>query len=50
MAPKIQVFNDYIEKVIPEIKESAEKFEDSMVEWEPLNELFIRIVKQDKRT
>lgn len=50
MAPKIQVFHDYIEKVIPEIKESAEKFEDSMVEWEPLNELFIRIVKQDKRT
>ena len=50
MAPKIQVFNDYIEKVMPEIKESAEKFENSAKEWDSLNELFIRIVKPDERT
>ena len=29
MAPKVQIFNDYIEKVMPDIKEAAEKIEET---------------------
>lgn len=28
MAPKVQIFNDYIEKVMPDIKEATEKIEE----------------------
>ena len=44
MAPKIQVFNDYIEKVMPEIKEAAEKIEETEKDWKFLNKLFLRFV------
>lgn len=29
MASKVQIFNDYIEKVMPEIKEATEKLEET---------------------
>lgn len=43
MAPKIQVFNDYIEREMPAIKEMAENIIDQKVDWKLLNELFLRI-------
>lgn len=43
MAPKIQVFNDYIEREMPAIKEMAENIIDRKVDWKLLNELFLRI-------
>lgn len=45
MAPKIQVFNHYIERIMPGIKDIAEGMEEKKVEWEPLNELFLCIVR-----
>ena len=45
MAPKIQIFNDYIEREIPVIKEMAEGIEEKKVDWLPLNELFLHIVR-----
>ena len=45
MAPRIQVFNDYIEREMPEIKEMAEGIEEKKVDWLFLNELFLRIVR-----
>lgn len=44
MAPKIQILNDYIERVMPEIKSIAERVEDTSPDWAALNELFQRIV------
>jgi len=44
MAPKIQILNDYIERVMPEIKSIAERVEDTSPDWVALNELFLRIV------
>lgn len=44
MAPKIQILNDYIERVMPEIKSIAERVEDTSPDWAALNELFLRIV------
>lgn len=44
-APRIQVFNDYIEKVMPEIKEIAAGIKDNQAEWDMLNELFVRVIK-----
>lgn len=45
MAPRIQVFNDYIERVMQEIEEMAEPMEEKKVEWLLLNDLFLRIVR-----
>lgn len=47
-APKIQIINDYIENVLPEIKSSAEHTEDTKAEWKPLNKLFLRMVRNAK--
>ena len=44
MAPKIQIMNDYIERVMPEIKSSAERIEDGTADWGILDDLFLRIV------
>lgn len=44
MAPKIQVMNDYIDRMMPEIKATAEKLGESATEWEGLNELFLKMV------
>lgn len=44
MAPKIQILNDYIERVMPEIKSIAERVEDTSPDWVALNELFLRLV------
>lgn len=44
MAPKVQIFNDYIEKVMPDIKEATEKIEETEKDWGPLNELFLQFV------
>ena len=46
MAPKVQVFNDYIEKVMPDIKEAAEKIEETEKDWDALNELFLQYVNK----
>lgn len=45
MAPRIQVFNDYIDKMLPKIKEAAENIDGSAVEWNALNELFLELIK-----
>lgn len=44
MAPKVQVFNDYIERVMPEIKEATEKLEETEKDWGVLNRLFLQFV------
>ena len=44
MAPKVQVFNDYIERVMPEIKDVTEKLEETEKDWGVLNGLFLRFV------
>lgn len=44
MAPKVQVLNDYIDKMLPEIKTAAEKIEGNVAEWDALNELFCEMV------
>lgn len=49
MAPRIQVFNDYIEKGLSEIKAMEESIADERVEWEPLNELFLKMVGEYER-
>lgn len=46
MAPKIQIFNDYIERTMPEIKGIATGIEDKRVEWDKLNEFFIRMIRK----
>lgn len=45
MAPRIQIFNDYIEREMPRIKVIAEGMEANEVHWLPLNELFLRVVR-----
>lgn len=44
MAPKVQVFNDYIERVMPEIKAATEKLEETEKDWGVLNELFLQFI------
>ena len=44
-APRIQVINEYIEVGLARIKVIAGEMEDHMSEWEPLNELFFRMVR-----
>lgn len=46
MAPKVQIFNDYIEKVMPDIKEAAEKIEETEKDWDALNGLFLQYVNK----
>lgn len=43
MAPRIQIMNDYIERVMPEIKEIAETMEDNVSDLAPINTLFLRM-------
>ena len=43
-APKIQIINDYVERELREIKVAAEEIEEQAVEWDDLNELFLRMV------
>ena len=45
MAPKRQIFNDYIERVMPKIEEIAESIENEQVERDMLNELFLHMIK-----
>lgn len=47
MAPRIQIMNDYIERVMPEIKGIAETIEDNISDWVPLNTLFLRMVMDE---
>ena len=47
MAPRIQIMNDYIERVMPEIKSIAETMEDNVSDWESLNALFLRMVMDE---
>lgn len=46
MAPKVQVFNEYIEKIMPDIKEATDKIEETEKDWEALNELFLQFVNK----
>ena len=46
MAPKVQIFNDYIEKVMPDIKEAVEKIGETEKDWGALNELFLKFVNK----
>lgn len=48
MAPRIQIMNDYIERVMPEIKTIAETIEDNKLEWSAINDLFLRMVNVSK--
>lgn len=43
-APRIQVINDYIESELQEVKVATEGIEEQEVEWDGLNELFLRMV------
>ncbi|MBQ2246594.1 MAG: nucleotidyltransferase domain-containing protein [Selenomonadales bacterium] len=45
-APKIQVLNEYIEKMIPLLREQAEQMDDDRVSWRPLNEFFLEMVRK----
>ena len=47
MAPRIQIMNDYIERVMPEIKGIAETTEDNVSDWVLLNTLFLRMVMDE---
>ena len=46
MAPKVQALNDYIDKMLPEIKEAAEEIEGNVSEWDALNELFMEVIRK----
>lgn len=43
-APRIQVINDYIESELQEVKVATEGIEEQEIEWDGLNELFLRMV------
>lgn len=45
MAPRIKIFNDYIDMALSEVKTVAEGVADKDVTWEPLNKVFLKIVK-----
>ena len=44
-AAKNPVIDEYIERVMPEIKIIADSIEDNASEWDTLNELFLRMVR-----
>lgn len=43
--PKVKILDKYIEKKLTEIKEIADKTEDIKVEWDSLNDYFIRTLR-----
>lgn len=47
LAPQIPIMNDYIEKVIPEIKSIADGIKDVPSDWGRLNDLFLRMIIGD---
>ena len=44
-APKVEVLNAYIERHLEEVKQMAESAAVSPVEWAPLNEVFLKILR-----
>lgn len=44
LTPRIQLFNDYIDKSMPEIKEIAESIYESKHNWEPLDQVFNEMI------
>lgn len=45
-APRIQSINEYIERELNKIKVAAEAVEEQQVEWDHLNELFLRMINE----
>ena len=45
LTPRIQLFNDYIEKTMQEIKEAAEKVYEEKSDWEPLDRTFLKVLR-----
>ena len=45
--PRIDSFTKYIESVMPEMKQLADREEDITVEWAPLNELFLNVLQMN---
>lgn len=43
-ASKIDEINEYIERKLEEIQSAADALVDTKTEWEPLNELFLKIL------
>ena len=48
LAPRVDLFNEYIERTMPEIKQVAEREVESAVEWTALNELFLPILQMNQ--
>ena len=48
LAPRVDLFNEYIERTMPEIKQVAEREVESAVEWTALNELFLTILQMNQ--
>ena len=48
LAPRVDLFNEYIERTMPEIKQVAEREVESAVEWTALNELFLMILQMNQ--
>lgn len=46
--PRIQALNDYIERSIVELRIAAEEAEGRRVEWDALNEVFLKMVQSAK--
>ena len=44
LTPRIQLFNDYIDKSMPEIKEIAESIYEGKHNWEPLDQVFSEMI------
>ena len=44
LTPRIQLFNDYIDKSMPEIKEIAESIYEGKHTWEPLDQVFCEMI------
>lgn len=44
ITPRIQIFNDYIDKTMPEIKEIAEGIFEEKQKWEPLDGAFLMMI------
>ena len=44
LTPRIQLFNDYIDKSMPEIKEIAESIYEGKHNWEPLDRVFSEMI------
>lgn len=46
-SPKITVINEYIEKKWKEIELAAKAIDNKETTWQPLNELFLKIVNNE---